>query len=100
MTPAGEDDEGNTVLQEAIKEIGNRGNTPKEYAKWMSTVQMRAAAFPRINLRLQRATAKVTELEGVIEKMKGLAVGKGGKPTASAEAPKSKGLMAGIKEVA
>ena len=100
MAPAGEDDEGNTVLQAAIKEISNRGNTPQEYAKWMSTVQMRAAAFPRVELRLKRSVAKVAELEGVIEKMKGLAVGKGGKPTASAETPKSKGLMAGLKDLA
>jgi hypothetical protein len=100
MAPAGEDDEGNAALQEGIKEVGNRGNTPQEYAKWLSTVQLRAAAFPRVELRLKRATAKVAELEGVIEKMKGLAVGKGGKPIATAEAPKSKGLMAGLKDLA
>jgi hypothetical protein len=62
-------------------------------------VQLRAAAFPRVELRLKRATAKVAELEGVIEKMKGLAVGKGGKPTASAAPAKAKGLLDGLKDI-
>lgn len=99
LKPSGEDDEGNAALQEGIKEVANRGQTPQEYAKWLSTVQLRAAAFPRMTLRLKKATEKVAELEGVIAKMKGLSPNKGGKPTAETQKPKAKGLLDALNEL-
>lgn len=74
--PEPEDKEGNDLLKEGYDTVDSKPETLQDQVIRNAHIRNRAAAFPRMAWRLDRAKEQIKDLEAQIEELKGSAPGK------------------------